>query len=349
LAKKNASTKRSSGRSKAAKQRAGGSSARVTKRSRAKATTRKAATKKKASAKRTASSKKATSKKTTTRKKTAKKPAASSKPASKKAPAKKASSKKASTAKKPTAKKAPAKKPASKASSKKASSKETTPKKAPAKPAAPAKAPSKKAGGAKAEAKAPDAKSRTRKRAGKGGASANGEPIPVARELGSLIDARAAASRLAAAAGLPTLKARSIPGMEEAAESPRLTKSPLGKRDLEKFRKILLLKRAQVAGDVTDMELEALGGGKDTLSSLPQHMADQGSDAYDQSLSLGLAASQRELLREIDAALERIDNGTYGICEALGTEINQERLEATPWSRYSVEGARMMDRGRGRS
>lgn len=137
--------------------------------------------------------------------------------------------------------------------------------------------------------------------------------------------------------------------MEEATESPRLTKSPLGKRDLDRFRKILLLKRAQVAGDVTDMELEALGGGKDTLSSLPQHMADQGSDAYDQSLSLGLAASQRELLREIDAALDRIENKTYGICEALGTAINKERLEATPWSRYSVEGARMMDRGRGRS
>lgn len=326
----------------------------MTKRSRAKATTKKAATKKKPSAKRSASSKKATTKKTTTRKKSAKKATTTRKPSSKKSPAKKASSKKASSAKKATTKKAPAKKPASKASSKKASSKKTTTKKAPAAKGAgakarPAKAPSKKAGGAKASSKKADAKSRTRKRTGKGGASPNGDSIPVARELGSLTDARAAASRLAAAAGLPTLKARSIPGAEEAAESPRLTKSPLGKRELEKFRKILLLKRAQVAGDVTDMELEALGGGKDTLSSLPQHMADQGSDAYDQSLSLGLAASQREFLREIDAALERIENGTYGICEALGTAINQERLEATPWSRYSVEGARMMDRGRGRS
>jgi len=126
----------------------------------------------------------------------------------------------------------------------------------------------------------------------------------------------------------------------------RLTKSPLGKRELDKFRKILLEKRAEVAGDVSDLELEALFGGGGALSSLPQHLADQGSDEYEQSLTLDIASSQRVLLREIDAALDRMIEGTFGICEALGIAIEKERLEAQPWTRFSLEGARLRDSGR---
>jgi len=321
LAKKKASTKRSGGaRTTKKKMR---SSKRVTKRSAAKGTGAKSSSKKKSSSKRSSSKKKTTrkpaSKKTSTKKKSGSKKTTKKAGAKKKAPAKKKSSAKKPSAKQPSSKKKPASKKtsANKTSSKKSASKKTSSK--------------------KGNSKAPT------------GAQKNGESPRIVREIGSLTDARAAASRLAAAAGLPTLKLRSLPGEEAYKEEPRLKKSPLTKRELDKFRKILLLKRAQVAGDVTDMELEALGGGKDTLSSLPQHMADQGSDAYDQSLSLGLAASQRELLREIDEALERIENRTYGICEALGTAINKDRLEATPWSRYSVEGARRVDRGHGRS
>ena len=116
----------------------------------------------------------------------------------------------------------------------------------------------------------------------------------------------------------------------------------MSKAQLEQFRKILLEKRAQVLGDVTEMENEALGGRSGALSSFPQHLADQGSDEYDQSLALGLAASQRKLLAEIDLALERIDNGTYGICELLGVPISRKRLEATPWARLSLDGANRM-------
>jgi len=124
-----------------------------------------------------------------------------------------------------------------------------------------------------------------------------------------------------------------------------MTKSPFNKRELKKFQQILLEKRAQIAGDVTSMETEALtGGGSGALSKLPQHMADQGSDTYDQTLALDLAASQRDLLKEIDAALDRIENKTYGICEMLGKPISMERLENTPWARFSIEAARRLER-----
>ena len=108
---------------------------------------------------------------------------------------------------------------------------------------------------------------------------------------------------------------------------------------------MLTTKRAELVGDVTSMEGSALRGGESgSLSHLPQHMADQGSDAYDQSLALDLAASQRGLLQEIDDALERIDEKRYGICERLGKPINKERLKNTPWARFSIEAARELER-----
>jgi RNA polymerase-binding transcription factor DksA len=106
---------------------------------------------------------------------------------------------------------------------------------------------------------------------------------------------------------------------------------------------MLLEKRAQLVGDVTSMEKEALGGDGGSLSHLPQHMADQGSDTFEQSLNLDLAASQRGLLREIDDALDRIVKNTYGICELLGKPIKIERLRNTPWARFSIEAARQLE------
>ncbi len=72
----------------------------------------------------------------------------------------------------------------------------------------------------------------------------------------------------------------------------------------------------------------------------PQHMAEQGTDTYDQGLSLDLAAVDRNLLREIDDALKRIAEGYYGICERTGNPIKPERLQEIPWARYSIEAAR---------
>jgi RNA polymerase-binding protein DksA len=134
--------------------------------------------------------------------------------------------------------------------------------------------------------------------------------------------------------------------MAASPEAPakRLKKTPLTKRQLESFRKRLLEKREEVFSDVSDMEVSALGGEGLASSSMPQHMADQGSDEYDQSLSLGIAESQRKLIREIDEALERIEDGTYGICQMLGTPIPRDRLEAMPWTKYSLEGARLASR-----
>lgn len=118
----------------------------------------------------------------------------------------------------------------------------------------------------------------------------------------------------------------------------------LDKRQVEKYRQILVRKRAELAGDVSTMESEALTGSSGSLSHLPQHMAEQGSDAYGQSLSLDLAAADRRLIKEIDDALARIGAGTYGICELTGHPIKPERLDELPWARHSIEAARELER-----
>ncbi|MEM1166819.1 MAG: hypothetical protein AAGI30_11075 [Planctomycetota bacterium] len=151
-----------------------------------------------------------------------------------------------------------------------------------------------------------------------------------------------AAKKLAALAGLQPVAARSA----SATETPKyrkLKKSPLGKKELDHFREVLRAKRSEILGDVTTFETEALASGGGGLSHMPQHIAEQGSDTADQSLNLNLAAGGRRLLREIEDALGRIEEGTFGICELLGKPIKKERLENTPWARYSIEAARMIE------
>jgi len=121
-------------------------------------------------------------------------------------------------------------------------------------------------------------------------------------------------------------------------------KSPFDKAKLDHFQSMLQRKRQELVGDVSTMETQALRSQSGSLSNMPSHLAEQGSEAYDQSLSLDLAAADRKLIKEIDDALERITDGTFGICELTGKPIKLERLEELPWARYSIEAARELER-----
>jgi len=112
---------------------------------------------------------------------------------------------------------------------------------------------------------------------------------------------------------------------------------------------MLLEKRREILHNVNEIEDEALKKSRldaaGDLSSMPIHMADIGTDNYEQEFALGLMDSERQLLREIDDALGRVEEGAYGICEGTGKPIPKARLEAQPWARYGVEYARMMEQG----
>jgi RNA polymerase-binding transcription factor DksA len=85
------------------------------------------------------------------------------------------------------------------------------------------------------------------------------------------------------------------------------------------------------------------------LSAYGQHMADAGTDTFDRDFALSMVASEQEALSEIDAAIKRIHDGTYGTCEITGKPISKERLLAVPFTRYSAEAQKEIERNRHRS
>ncbi len=120
---------------------------------------------------------------------------------------------------------------------------------------------------------------------------------------------------------------------------------PLTKADIKKFEQMLLKKRSEILGNVLTMEDETLRKPRSELSNMPIHMADVGTDNYEMENTLGLMDSERKLLMEIDDAFERIEKGTYGICEGTNQPIPKQRLKAIPWARYCVAYADLLERG----
>ncbi len=144
----------------------------------------------------------------------------------------------------------------------------------------------------------------------------------------------------------PTKKPRATPATAAPVEpepKPRKPiKSRLSPKTLNEYRSLLLIKRAELVGDLTAMEAEALQTGGN-LPTVPIHMADIGTDTYDQDFMLGLAETERERLREIDEALKRIEDRTYGVCQMTGKPIPRARLLAKPWAKYTIESARKVE------
>lgn len=142
--------------------------------------------------------------------------------------------------------------------------------------------------------------------------------------------------------------ARELPPADALNGKP--PKSTLPADEIDKYRRILLAKRAELLGDMTNMENEALGKNRSDaagdLSQMPIHMADIGTDNYEQEFTIGLIANERETLKEIDAALARIEEGTYGICLGTHKPIAKARLAAKPWAQYCIEYTRSHEDGR---
>ena len=84
----------------------------------------------------------------------------------------------------------------------------------------------------------------------------------------------------------------------------------------------------QVSGDVSG-----------NLSNVPMHMADLGTDTFEQEMSASLMTNTRQMQTEVAAALDRMEKGTFGKCEQCGRDISEGRLEALPYTRYCVDCA----------
>ena len=99
---------------------------------------------------------------------------------------------------------------------------------------------------------------------------------------------------------------------------------------------------------MTQMADNALNKDHNNTTSMPNHMAELGSGNFDQELTLSLLGSEEDALDQIEAAIERIENGGYGQCETCGVKILQSRLEAIPYAALCVRCASQQEEGHGR-
>ena len=142
--------------------------------------------------------------------------------------------------------------------------------------------------------------------------------------------------------------------VEHAERPPLPTKPAYPKAFLEKQRRNLLGLRDDLVDTMAGVargNLREHAEGNEA-SAFGMHQADAGSDAYDRDLALNLLSQEQNALYEIEEALSRIENGTYGYCEISGDKIMKERLEAIPFARLTVECQSQLEkqnRLRGRS
>lgn len=118
----------------------------------------------------------------------------------------------------------------------------------------------------------------------------------------------------------------------------------MNKRDLQKFEKLLLKERERLVKEVLQIEEENLGEAEKPLGDDTSDFAEVGTESWDRETALRVAAQESEAVREIDEALIRIKDGTYGVCEGTGKPIPKARLEVFPWARYTVEHQEQVER-----
>jgi RNA polymerase-binding transcription factor DksA len=174
------------------------------------------------------------------------------------------------------------------------------------------------------------------------------------------------AGKGAAAKAVPTLEKPAKPSHHKAASladifgfNPKKSKPriDLEEKDVpEKFHryyKLLVELRSHLTGQIDQHTEDTLKrSAKDDagdLSAYGQHMADAGTDTFDRDFALSMVANEQEALSEIEAAIQRIKDGTYGVCEVTQKPIAKERLTAVPFTRYSADAQKDIERNRHRS
>jgi len=116
----------------------------------------------------------------------------------------------------------------------------------------------------------------------------------------------------------------------------------LDKRTIERFKKILLKEREEIIGDVKQICESSQEVGQDGI----QDIGDEAANIYNKQILLSLSENERVRLQEVDEALDRIANGTYGTCEECGGPISLKRLEVRPVAKYCVPCLMMLEKGK---
>lgn len=111
----------------------------------------------------------------------------------------------------------------------------------------------------------------------------------------------------------------------------------MNKRQAKDFKKRLLTLRESISEEIRRLGEDSIKKSQrdatGDLSAYTFHMADVASDSYDREFSLDLVSGEQKVLYQVDEALKKIEEGTYGVCEACGEKISKERLKAIPYTK----------------
>lgn len=112
------------------------------------------------------------------------------------------------------------------------------------------------------------------------------------------------------------------------------------KPEWQKYYKNLLDLRERLLSQMGSLAKESA----EEMASYSLHMADSGTDNFDRDFALSLLSADQDAIYEIEEALKRIEKGTYGVCELTGKNIPKARLDAIPWTRFTVEAQAQLER-----
>src|SRR5258708_1834433 len=117
----------------------------------------------------------------------------------------------------------------------------------------------------------------------------------------------------------------------------------LKKTEVAKFKKRLEEMQKQITHSLKGSTAEVKR--PDEATGYSQHQADQGTDDFDRTINLELTQAEMQLLRQIDHALEKIEEGSYGVCDITSEDIPLKRLEALPYASMTVEAQDKFEKG----
>ena len=112
------------------------------------------------------------------------------------------------------------------------------------------------------------------------------------------------------------------------------------KAEWQKYYRNLLDLRERLLNQMSGLAKESA----EEMASYSLHMADSGTDNFDRDFALSLLSADQDAIYEIEEALKRIEKGTYGVCELTGKQIPKARLDAIPWTRFTVEAQAQLER-----
>ncbi len=120
----------------------------------------------------------------------------------------------------------------------------------------------------------------------------------------------------------------------------------MSKEQLKQFRQLLITERAKLVGEIKSIAQETSKSPRDAsgdLSAYTVHMADMAADTYEREVSMNIVSNEQEILYQIDDALKRIDDGSYGVCQQCNQPITMSRLKAVPYASMCIACQRVKE------